>query len=226
MVPTYILPYLGSNSTLINLVSAAIQRGMSPQWWLHAWCLVMLAVVASIRGKLIGKPYLLAFPVIALIFDLTPVLSSVPLVPTIMHVLALVLGVVGVKTALANESEESALPISFGNARWVAIAMTVATAAGIAYFAMANSKPSAKPQVPQAAAKAQAAPIPPDKPIAKVAEPERPSSPPATEVQPVKQEKTTQAPAKPKEPKVAPSNEKAPTKPQEQKIRYIDLNAP
>ena len=42
------------------------------------------------------------FPILALGFDLAPGVSSVPLVPTVMHLLAIILGVAGVKQAAAE----------------------------------------------------------------------------------------------------------------------------
>ena len=44
-------------------------------------------------------------PILATVFDLVPGLSAIPLVPTVMHLLAIILGVVGVKaTVAATES--------------------------------------------------------------------------------------------------------------------------
>lgn len=32
MVPTYVLPYFGSNSIIVNSIGAAVGRGMTPFW--------------------------------------------------------------------------------------------------------------------------------------------------------------------------------------------------
>lgn len=92
MIPTYLLPWLGSNSTMLNALGAAIGHGMTPQWWAHAWCLVMLVLMAWMRGDFIGKKYLPVFPFLAAVFDLTPGLSVIPLIPTALHLAAIILG--------------------------------------------------------------------------------------------------------------------------------------
>lgn len=51
---------------------------------------VILAIITYFRGKKIDKKYLIAFPLIGGFFDM--VLVFIPLVPTIMNILALVLG--------------------------------------------------------------------------------------------------------------------------------------
>ncbi len=97
MIPTYILPYMGSNSSVINAVGASHGMGMNPAFWLHLASLSVLLVIAWIRGANIDKKWLTIFPVLALVFDLFPGLSSIPLVPTVMHLLVIILGVVGTK---------------------------------------------------------------------------------------------------------------------------------
>ena len=97
MIPTYILPYMGSNSSVINAVGASNGLGMNPVFWLHLACLIILAVLAWFRGVNVDKKWLLIFPILALVFDLVPGLSSIPLVPTVMHLLAIILGVIVAK---------------------------------------------------------------------------------------------------------------------------------
>ncbi len=96
MIPTYVLPYLGSNSSLINAAGAASGVGMNPAFWIHLLSLLVLVALAWFRGANIGKTWLIIFPILALTFDLIPGLSSIPLIPTIMHLLAIILGAVGV----------------------------------------------------------------------------------------------------------------------------------
>lgn len=94
-IPTYVLPYFGSNSSVLNVFGAATGLGALPQFWFHLVALYLLVVVAWIRGGFIGKQWLSIFPVLAAIFDMVPGFSVIPLLPTIFHVLALVLGVNG-----------------------------------------------------------------------------------------------------------------------------------
>lgn len=97
LVPTYLLPYAGSNSAFVNALGAAAGIGMSPQFWAHVACLFALVSFTWLRGCSVNKQWIAIFPAIAGIFDLTPGLSLVPLLPTVMHVLALVMGVRGSK---------------------------------------------------------------------------------------------------------------------------------
>jgi hypothetical protein len=92
MVPTYLLPYLGSNSGVFNTVAVA-NNFWQPTFLLHLACLVILCLLAWARGSLISKSWVIVFPIIALAFDLLPVLNFVPFVPTVMHLLAVILGV-------------------------------------------------------------------------------------------------------------------------------------
>ncbi len=95
MIPTYALPYLGSNSGAVNTTVLAASGGMSPLFLVHAATLVAAIVLALWRGKSTRRLWLVIFPVLAAVFDLIPVLNWVPLVPTVMHLLAVILGVMG-----------------------------------------------------------------------------------------------------------------------------------
>ena len=104
MLPTYLLPYLGSNSAVAQ--GAAMAAGASAlqiPFILHLISLLILCYLSKLRGDAIGKSWLLAFPVIGLLFDMVPFLSAIPLVPTIMHTLAIVLGVIGSQKLINKE---------------------------------------------------------------------------------------------------------------------------
>lgn len=101
MLPTYVLPYFGSNSLLVNATLAAADAvsteasGLNLLLFVHLACLAGLALLAWLRGSLVGKTWIVALPIIAAVFDMVPGLSMIPLVPTAMHITAIVIGVSG-----------------------------------------------------------------------------------------------------------------------------------
>lgn len=104
-LPTYVLPYFGSNSSVLNVFGAATGLGALPQFWFHLVALYLLIVVTWIRGGFIGKQWLAIFPVLAAIFDMVPGFSVIPLLPTVFHVLALVLGVSGNRVVVEDAAD-------------------------------------------------------------------------------------------------------------------------
>lgn len=99
MIPTYILPYFGSNSFVANATLAAIDEaagggnGLNLLLYVHLVSLGALALIAWLRGSEIGKVWIVTFPIIAGVFDIMPGLSMIPLVPTAMHIGAIIMGV-------------------------------------------------------------------------------------------------------------------------------------
>ena len=93
MAPTYILPYLGSNSSLINTMGVAVGAGLNPHLLGHVAVLAVLVLMTWLRGRLIQKHWLLALPIAASLFDLLPGLSLIPMIPTFLHIVTIVLGV-------------------------------------------------------------------------------------------------------------------------------------
>lgn len=100
MLPTYALPYVGSNSFMAQGVNADYasstgNSGIFIFFLIHLTCLVALAILARLRGNHIGKGWIVAFPIIAAVFDMIPGLSMIPLIPTFMHIGAILTGVSG-----------------------------------------------------------------------------------------------------------------------------------
>lgn len=133
MVPTYILPYFGSNSTLINAFSAAAGMGPIPQWWAHVWFLTMLALLGWLRGAVIGKAFLPLFPALAGVFDIVPGLSAIPLVPTLLHVAGIILG-----ASNSPQAQAEGLPaggvVVLKKAKWIASVTTLLAVCGSLLF--------------------------------------------------------------------------------------------
>ena len=111
MLPTYYLPYVGSNSAVIGALGQAGAAasdanplaGVNPAFWLHLGSLIVLMVLAWFRGAVIAKKWLIIFPILAAIFDLVPGLNLIPLVPTVMHLLAIILGVAATAPVAAQQ---------------------------------------------------------------------------------------------------------------------------
>lgn len=130
MVPTYILPYSGSNSAFVGVLGVAIGKGLMPQTWAHLWSLALLIVIAWMRGATIGKGFLPAISFCAALFDMTPVLNVIPLVPTVLHVVTLAIGVSG-----KSENGDGAVLRATGRrAVMAAAAMTLVAVGGSILF--------------------------------------------------------------------------------------------
>ena len=101
MLPTYFLPYAGSNSLILHGIDAASGSGsLNFAFWLHMGSMLILCFLCWVRGAYVSKAWLIIFPILAIVFDFVPGLSAIPLVPTVMHLLAIILGVVGAKVPL------------------------------------------------------------------------------------------------------------------------------
>jgi hypothetical protein len=93
MLPTYFLPWLGSNSAVFNAAAASSDTALNPAFWLHLGCLAVLIAVAWCRGAVLDRKWLVILPILAAVFDLTPGLNWIPGVPTIMHIAVIICGV-------------------------------------------------------------------------------------------------------------------------------------
>ena len=91
MIPTYLIRWAAFGAAIQSSgAKEAGEMGRSANIML-IFFLVVLCVIAYQRGKAVAKKHLVAFPVVAFVFDI--LLPFVPLVPTVMHVVALVVGV-------------------------------------------------------------------------------------------------------------------------------------
>ena len=105
MLPTYFLPYLGSNSSVVGGIKAVAEaqgHAAASSWpfWVHIASLVALCFFCLIRGSYVKRGWLILFPFLAMAFDFLPGLSLIPMLPTLMHILAMIFGVVGAKAVL------------------------------------------------------------------------------------------------------------------------------
>lgn len=107
LLPTYFLPFLGSNSSLINGLGVASHAGLNPFFFFHMAALLALCAIAFFRGGYLHKRWLVVFPILAGVFDLVPVLSSIPLVATVMHLVTIVVGVVASAPATPTITDQA-----------------------------------------------------------------------------------------------------------------------
>jgi len=98
MFPTYVLPYFGSNSVVAQTLLLGSGFFLTI---LHVLALAVLIGVAASRGRATGQPAMVALAVAAAIFDMVPLLSAIPLVPTVLHGIALVMGLTDKRAAPA-----------------------------------------------------------------------------------------------------------------------------
>lgn len=95
MLMTYYLPNLGSKVFIdqslngFGLSNAPIS--LFPLF-LHISAMLALVWIGLIRGILIGKKWLVLLPIVAFAFDFIPKLSAIPIVPSVYHVLAIMVG--------------------------------------------------------------------------------------------------------------------------------------
>ncbi len=101
MLPTYYLPYLGSNSAVMQSIGAAggaatdTSGPFAGLFLLHLILLVLLIAVSFVRGSVDSRKWIAVFPSIALVFDLVPGLNLIPFIPTVMHLCAIITGAKG-----------------------------------------------------------------------------------------------------------------------------------
>jgi hypothetical protein len=101
MLPTYFLPYAGSNSSLLQGMDAAMgTKHLNPAFWFHFGTMLILCLLCWTRGAYVNRKWLIIFPILATVFDFVPGLSLIPMIPTFMHLAAIIAGVAGAKTAV------------------------------------------------------------------------------------------------------------------------------
>ena len=93
MLPTYALPFFGSNSAVLSGSYSGATNEISPATILHVVTWLLIIALTGVRGKIIGKLWIVVLPVIGTVFDFMPVLSSIPLVITVLHIVTIILGV-------------------------------------------------------------------------------------------------------------------------------------
>ncbi|HEY0563773.1 MAG TPA: hypothetical protein VGD04_10630 [Methylophilus sp.] len=87
----FILPsYYFNLASSIN--SALTDKALSLPFVLYLLSMLVLCGICLMRGAMIGKYWLVLIPAVAFVFNLTPVLNEIPLVPYVYHLLAIIIG--------------------------------------------------------------------------------------------------------------------------------------
>lgn len=95
MLSTYALPYFRSTLGVVSVLagSQSVFNGAAFLLVLQIAALLAMAGITFIRGSITGRSWIVIFPILALVFDIVPILSLIPFVPTVMHLIAIVMGV-------------------------------------------------------------------------------------------------------------------------------------
>lgn len=96
VLPTYYLAY----SSLIE--TGASLSSLNMPSILYILSMVAIWVICLIRGAIIGKNWLVLIPTVAFVFNLTPALSAIPIVPYAYHLLAILIGAVCPRVAMTH----------------------------------------------------------------------------------------------------------------------------
>ena len=95
MLSTYALPYFRSTFAVASVLagSQSMFNGAAFLLGLQVAALAAMAGITFVRGGITGRAWIVIFPLLALVFDIVPILSLIPFVPTVMHLIAIVMGV-------------------------------------------------------------------------------------------------------------------------------------
>ena len=95
MLSTYFLPYLRSTVGIASVLAGSQSMFNGAMFFLvlQVVALALMAGITFIRGGITGRAWIVIFPILALVFDIVPILSLIPFVPTVMHIIAIVMGV-------------------------------------------------------------------------------------------------------------------------------------
>jgi signal transduction histidine kinase len=104
MLPTYFLPYLRtSSSAFYGFEDAASANAFNYPFFIHLACMIILCWICYVRGAMIGKSWLFFLPMVAFAFEFISKLSAIPYVPSMYHVLAIVVGATSANVLVSTD---------------------------------------------------------------------------------------------------------------------------
>ena len=96
MALTYYLSSVDSTAlaiqTLDGMALSPTSTSSSVPFFLHVSAILVLLWITFARGMAIDKKWMVLLPMVAFAFDFVPKLSTIPIVPSVYHLLAIVVG--------------------------------------------------------------------------------------------------------------------------------------
>jgi len=92
MLPTYFLPYLRTSSSALYGLEEAGANVFNFAFFIHLASMIVLCWICLVRGAIVGKNWLFILPMVAFAFEFISKLSVIPYIPSMYHVLAIVVG--------------------------------------------------------------------------------------------------------------------------------------
>lgn len=93
VLPTYLLPYMRVDSSAPYHVDNVGADALSFPFLIHLVSMITLCSICWVRGTIVDKKWLVALPMIAFAFEFIAKLTVIPYVPSMYHVLAIIVGV-------------------------------------------------------------------------------------------------------------------------------------
>ncbi|MES2580875.1 MAG: hypothetical protein V4552_10040 [Pseudomonadota bacterium] len=94
MLLSYYSAHLGSQSPIVQGLDAAADTHLfNFPFILHLGAMLILFWICFVRGVIIGEKWLVFLPMVVFAFEFIPKLSAIPIVPSVYHLLAIVIGV-------------------------------------------------------------------------------------------------------------------------------------
>lgn len=105
MAPTYYLSYLSAQSPAFESLDSVNTHLFNLPFILHIGAILALLWICLIRGQIIGAKWLALLPMVVFAFEFIPKLVEIPMVPSIYHLLAIMVGATYPIISALNESK-------------------------------------------------------------------------------------------------------------------------
>ncbi|HBA08293.1 MAG TPA: hypothetical protein DCW48_00990 [Methylotenera mobilis] len=103
MLPTYVLPYLRTSPASLHGLDDAGANVFSFTFFIHLASMILLCWVCLVRGAMVGKNWLFLLPVVAFAFEFISKLSVIPFIPTMYHILAIIVGATSANISVSDK---------------------------------------------------------------------------------------------------------------------------